>query len=121
MAGREWALDIFRGSTEPFVVELVDDVDTPENLATADRASVVWYDRIGGSAQQTCSTEAGNLVLNLATGSLTGTLTGLQADALVPGEYVGQAAVRFGSDNNWKVSRFFRVRVHELIAPKVGA
>ena len=119
MAGPDFVLDLFVGSTEPFVVECIDDQDTIENLALADRASVAWYDVLGGTAQLTRSTVASNLTINVATGSLTGTLSGAEADALVPREYVGQAAIRFGSDDAWKVSRYFRVRVLARIAPKV--
>lgn len=112
-------LEVFVGSTEPFVVELLDDIDTAENLAFADRASVIWFDRVGGTAQLTRSTAAGNLTIQTAAGTLTATITGIEADALVAGNYVAQAAVRFGSDDAWKFSRYFRVEVFPRLAPKV--
>ena len=111
------------GSSQSLELQLLDEHDAPEVLSGADRASFAVRESLGAATNVLLRSTAAPATLTLAptTGLLTATLTGAEADALVPGLYVGEVGVRFGSDDQWKFSEPFRVRIQPAGAPKVGA
>lgn len=106
------ALVIVQGSSVDLAIEIFDDRDVAEDLSVADAATLA----VRTSLQDTAailerSTAAGNLSIDAAGSRLVATLTTPESAALVPGAYVGQAAIRFGDDDSWKVTDPFEVRV----------
>lgn len=106
------------GSTKPFVVEVVGAGGSPEAFSGVDLASVTVREYAGAAAALLQrSVTAGTLTVT--PGKLTGTLTGLEADALPPGLYVGQGAVRYGSADAWQFTEYFPVEIVRAVAAKV--
>ena len=109
-----------QSSSGTFAIWLRDNNGNPESLFGADRASLAIKDYVGSATNILFrSTAAANLSINITDSKLVGTITGAEADALVPGSYVGQAAVRFGSDNNWRFLDYIIVEVAQAVASKV--
>jgi len=103
-------LTITKGSTKPFEVRLLDEHGQPENLAGADRAAVtVRAAATDAVAVLERTTVAGTLTIDVPRGTLVGALDQATADALVPGFYIGEAAVRIGG--TWFHSEAFHVRI----------
>lgn len=111
------------GSAQSLELELLDEHDVAESLAGADRASFAVRESLQSTTNLLLrSTQAvpGPATLAFAAGGkLVATMTG--SEVLTPGVYVGEAAVRFGSDTAWKYTDPFRVVVVPAGAPQVGA
>lgn len=109
-------LRIVKGSTKPFDIELFDDNDVVEDLSTATLATFVMRNELTGSNVLLLRTTDGNLAIDSGDSKLTGTLTQIQADALVAGVYIAEAAIRFGA-TDWIHTDPFYVRVLLSAAP----
>ena len=106
-------LELFVGNTKPF------DVVIGSSLISSDRASLTVLDSIGGTVVLQRDTVAGNMSIDVGNMKLTSTLTGIEADALIPGKYIGQAGVRFGNDDTWQYTQPFHVEIKASIVAKV--
>lgn len=116
----ELVIDI--GSTEPFDVLLRTQAGLPEALGSADRASLAI--RASESSpdillQRSTNTGTATIVATASESKVTCTLALQESEELPAGTFVGQLAVRFGTDANWKYSFFFPVRFRRPIAVKV--
>lgn len=123
MADRDRELTLRVGSTEPIEILLVGNNGQPEDLVGADRATFVVRESTTSAEaileRQTAPGATVNLSIDVAAGKLVATLTGDEADDLPPGTWIGAAAVRSGSDDAWKTTQPFVVRILPAIAPKV--
>ncbi len=110
-------LVLVKGSSKSFEIVLVDAEGNPESLSGWDRASFRVLAKIGDATPiLSRDTAAGNLAVDVPTSTLTATLSQAEADALVPGFYVGEAAVRYSAGSKWFHTRLERVRIRASIA-----
>ena len=101
------------GSVKPFDLLAIDERDQDEDLSAATRATFHVKEASSDSTSVlTLTTEAAGLTLNAS--SIEGVLTQLQADALVPGEYIGGVAIEFPS--GWYHSDPFTVHFIRSVA-----
>ena len=105
-------LVLFIGDAQPIDLDLFDPDGAVETTSGLNAAVFTISD--GSTVILTRDTTAGDL--SILSGKLTATLTSIEADALVAGNYIGQVAVRFTSDSKWKESELFPVRVRTAIA-----
>lgn len=112
----ERTLEIIQGSVRPFDIALVDGSDVAEVLTGATDATF----RVLADPDDATSpvidqdTTTGDLVISIPNSKLTGTLTQAQADALVPGLYVGQAGIKIAG--SWLFTEPFYVRIKDSFA-----
>ncbi len=119
--GEMQTLTLIQGSVEPFDVEIVDENGAARSIAGADHASFAVRRDLADSTDLLLLRKVDtNIVIDDTNMKLTCTMSQAQADALPVGVFVGQAAVRFGDDNNWKGTMPVRVNVIELGAPKTS-
>jgi len=115
-------LELIIGSTKPFQVKLFDEQDGAEDLSAADKATfsirdgldettdVLLFDTGGVAADLSIDEPNSQLVAT----PVAGTWTGVEA-----GEYIGQAAVRFGDADSWQKTDLITVLIRASIAPTV--
>ena len=112
--------DVVALGLNPLDLLCLDERDAGEDLGGVDHASFQVRKAVSDSTvilQR--DTGAGTLSVDVVNKKLTATLTQGEADALVPGVYVGEAAIRFSSGLNWFFSDTFTVRILKTFAPKV--
>lgn len=104
-------LELVIGASNEFEVVLADEAGVLHDIAGAAEASVVIRDGQGATTDILLrSTMDANLVIDIANSKLVGDAPGgLEADEMVPGEYVGQAAFLIGSE--WFFTDWFTVRL----------
>lgn len=91
---------LIKGSTASFEIYLYDNLGNAEDISSAQAATFVVkeYEEASTSVL-TRATSAANLSIDTGNRKLVGTLTQGEADALVPGTYIGVASLRFGATN----------------------
>jgi len=102
------------GSSAPITIKI-----TGESLTGVDQATLDVRPSSGATAVITRTTAAGNLSIDLGAGSLVASITGVEADALVAGTYIGQAMLRYGDADSWRETDPFHVRIDAAIASKL--
>lgn len=108
-----------QGESGFYRVFLLDENDKPENLIGADRATVTVRESVSSvTALFSHSTTAASLSILVGDSMLQGLFTESEADALTAGVYLGQAEVRFGSNEARRLSKYFHVRVLPRVAAK---
>ena len=113
-------LTVIQGSTKPFHIKIFNDNDLAEDLSTADKATFRITEYIGSAVDILLrDTGAANLVINKADSRLEVTLNITEAEGLSLGTFLGQAAVRFGSEDSWFYTDPFRVVILEPVAAKI--
>ena len=115
----ERTLELIQGSVRPFSIELYDENDTAENLTGATDATfrVLADPDDPSSPVIDLDTGSANLSIDIVNAKLVGTLSQVEADALEPGLYVGQAAIKISG--SWLFTLPFHVRIKDSFAPKV--
>jgi hypothetical protein len=117
MADVSQELVLIQGSTKDFDILLFDQNDSPESLAGADQATFAVKETVdAGTNILLRRTADANLTITAASGKLTATLTQVESDALKPGTYIGEAAVRFPGPK-WLHTDPFFVRIQPPVAP----
>jgi hypothetical protein len=105
-------LVIKQGNAADSEIELIDDNGSSEDLSSAQAATFAIKKDITSTAGSNTilfrDTTTGNL--SIGVGKLIVTLSQAEANALVPGLYVGEAAVRFGA-TDWLHTYPFSVRI----------
>ena len=123
MADKDRILTLTVGSTEPLEVLFIGPSGQPEDFTGADRATLTVREFIGSPdailQRQTAPGSPVNLSIDVDAAKLVATLTGDEADELPEGTWIGAAAVRFGTDDDWKQSQPFLVRILPAVAAKV--
>ena len=109
------------GSVTEIRVILRTDDGLPIDLSAITEATFSFRKDASDPASDPVSlaTTAANLEVDVAEGSLVGALAQVDADQLVPGVYIGQAAV-YDPNIGWMHSMPFTVRVLPQIAPHVA-
>lgn len=108
---------LVKGSVKPFDVFILDDNDVKEDLSTAEAATLVIKESIDAATNVVLRrTTDGNLSIDEDEGKVTGTLTQGEANALTPGSYVGEVAVRLGA-TDWFHTDPFIVVIEPSAAP----
>lgn len=103
-------LEIVQGSVKPFEVLIKDENENPEDLSGAVSATLSIKEDIDQSATVLFrSTDAGNLTIDIPNSKLQATLLQAEADAFVPGDYIGGINVKIGTE--WFPSDPFIIRI----------
>ncbi len=110
-------LILIKGSTKPFDVYLYDANDAAENLAPFDQATLAVREEESGANQLLRKTSDATLSISVSASKLIAVLTQVEADALVPGLYVADVALRETSTQKWIHTDRFKVRVVNSMAP----
>lgn len=117
-----WTLRIIAGSTESIDVEFVNNSGASESAVGADRATFcIWKSLSDAAPYFEWRTDLANL--SILAGSalvLRATLTLSESEALAPGQYVGGAGVRFGSEDSWKLTDRFPVIINPRTSTRVA-
>ena len=108
-------LTLITGSTIAFDFVLRDEQDGLEDLSTVDAAHLDVRESVDAStAVLELSVGAGTLTVVAAASKIQATPSQAQMDALTPGEYVADLAVRFGT--KWRHTDRFFVRVLDKVS-----
>lgn len=105
-------------------IVLYGDRDRPLDLDDADMATFSIRDGLSSSTNVMLfdtGAVSNNLVIIPEDGALRFTPSAAQWTGVVAGTYIGQAAVRFGSDSTWRKTEPFAVMLRPSIAPTVEA
>lgn len=94
-------LELIKGSAMPFEIAVLDQDGNSESLSGADKASFTVRDKAGGATILQRDTVAGGLAIDVPSGTLIGSLTQLEADALTIGSYIAAASVHYSGPNRW--------------------
>lgn len=115
----ERTLEILQGSVRSYDIELVDGNDVAEVLTGATDATfrVLADPDVATSPIIDQDTTVGDLAISIPNSKVTGTLTQVQADALIPGLYVGQVGIKISG--SWLYTEPFHVRIKDSFAPTV--
>jgi len=109
-------LELIKGSTKPFDVLIFDENEVMEDLSDVDRAIVQVRRSVSGEIILSRDTTAGNLVVVVADGKLTATMSGVEAADLPTGTFIGTALLRFGNDDSWQTADPFFVIIRASVA-----
>lgn len=113
-------LVLTKGNTVPIQLDFLDENGNPESLTLADKAQFA----IKESTQSTTpvfswDTDAGNLTIDVPNSRLTAVLTLAQSENLPVGVFLGQSVVRFGSEEDWRYSEIFQVKILPAVAERI--
>lgn len=118
MADTDQVLTLIKGSTQPFDILLFDELDAPLVLSIFDHATFKMREEEAGADVLVRSTQATTLSINASASKLTGTLSQVEADALVPNKtYIADVALRVTADQKWVSVDRIKVRVVNSFAP----
>lgn len=114
--GDAYKLEIVKGSTRPIVLDFLNEDDVTMSLTGATAATLAVKSSRDDSADVLLlRTADGNLAIDEAAGTLTGTISQVVADALDPGTYIANASVQFAA--GWQPTDPFLVTVLDSVAP----
>lgn len=117
-------LKLVIGSLTPGEIVLYGDRDQPLDLDDADMATFSVRDGLSSTTNILLfdtGVVLSNLVIDKNLGVLRFTPSAAQWTGAVPGAYIGQAAIRFGDDDNWKKTEPFVAVLRPSIAPTAEA
>lgn len=113
-------LTLLVGSKKSFDVLLVDDDGSKEDLTNADHATFVIKTDVDASTDILLRRTAdANLTIDKPNSKLVCTLTQVEADALVPGVYIGQASIRIDG-TSWVKTDRLRVTLLKSFSPNTA-
>lgn len=105
IVGQEDPIDVFFVKKDGSV-EVLDDI-----------SSATFYVRPSITGTPIIAKNVLDIEFDITDGKMVVTLSAAEADALVPGLYIGQAAVR--QNTNWLFTNWFQVKIHPAIAEQV--
>ncbi len=104
------------GSTTAFEIHLEDQNGQPEDLSAVAAASFTIRESVNSTATILArATSTTTLTIDVPGHRLVGTLTQGEADALLPGSFIGEAALRFGA-TDWRHTDRIAVRILKQVA-----
>lgn len=110
-------LELVKGSTVSFDVLIFDPNDVKEDLSIYDQATLSIREEEGGANLLLRRVADLNLSINVSAGKLTATLTQVEADALKPGTFIVDVALRETAGQKWRHLERFNCRVLNSFAP----
>lgn len=104
------------GSADPIWVRLRDEQDKPLDMSGVSDAEISVKDGFGASTPMLSLTlTAAEVAIDAANHRLVGTVSQIKADALVVGQYIGQARVKYTATNKWRKTAPFTVRIDKAL------
>lgn len=111
-------LTILQGSTRSFIINLVNENDIAEDLSAVDKAVFAMKEAVSDTTDLlNRNTDDSNITVGAS--SITCSLTAEEADDLLPGTYIAQVFLRFGSESLWFATDPFKVVVVAAIAARI--
>lgn len=108
-------LMLVAGSSNPFELLFLDANGVKESFAGSSDGTMVIKESSNGAVILKRTKAAANLTVDSTNSKFVCTLTQNEADALVPGVYIGEAAIAFGSQ--WFHTLTFIVRIVKGLTP----